>query len=95
MKFQVDAAQIASASTQVGTSATTIRTEVAAMMRHLTELEASWQGSAAGSFSAVLADWGAAQRQVEEALDRIQGALAAASQHYEQAEAEANRLFAR
>lgn len=95
MRFQVDAAQIARASTQVGTSATTIRTEVAAMMRHLAELESSWQGSAAGSFTAVMSDWAGAQRQVEEALDRIQTALSSASQHYEEAEAQAGRLFAR
>jgi WXG100 family type VII secretion target len=94
-RFQVDAAQIARAGSQVGASATAVRTEVAAMMRHLTDLQGTWQGSAAGAFAGVLTEWSAAQRHVEQVLDQIQGALTAASQHYEEAEAQAGRLFAR
>ena len=94
-RFQADAAEIARASSHVGASAAAIRTEVAAMMRHLTELQGDWQGTAASAFAGVLTEWSGAQRHVEQVLDQIQGALAAASHHYEEAESQAGRLFAR
>ena len=67
--------------------------EVTAMMRHLQDLQASWHGAAAGAFAGVLGQWQSAQAQVEQALDSIQGALAAAAQTYADAEAQATRLF--
>ena len=95
MRYEVDSAQVAQAGTAAGTSVTAIRTEVAALMRHLTQLQESWRGGAAQAFGGVLTDWSLTQRQVEASLDRITQALAAAAQQYEAAEQQAARLFHR
>lgn len=93
MRYEVDSAQVAGASAAAGASVTAIRSEVAALLRHLTELQNGWRGSAAGAFAAVLADWTATQRQVEGSLDRITAALGSAAQQYDAAEQNAARLF--
>jgi 6 kDa early secretory antigenic target len=95
MRYEVDSAQVAQASTAAGRSVATIRTEVSAMMRHLTDLQAGWRGGAASAFGAVLADWSSTQRQVEASLDQITAALGTAAQHYADAEQQASRLFLR
>ena len=93
MRYDVDSERVAIAAGAVTGSVGAIRSEVAAMMRHLTDLEASWHGAAAGAFAAVMGQWQSAQVQVEQALDSIQGALTAAAQTYADAEAQAARLF--
>lgn len=95
MRYEVDSAQVAQASAAAGASVGVIRSEVAALMRHLTDLQASWRGGAAAAFGGVVAEWGATQQRVEAALDQITAALRAAAQHYEEAEAAAQRLFLR
>lgn len=95
MRYEVDSAQVAQASAAAGRSVATIRTEVAALLRHLHDLQAGWRGSAASQFGAVLADWTATQRTVEASLDQITAALGTAAQHYADAEQQATRLFAR
>jgi WXG100 family type VII secretion target len=95
MRYEVDSAQVARASAAAGASVTAIRTEVAALMRHLTDLQATWRGSAATAFAGVVGDWAATQQRVEASLDRITQALAAAAQQYADAETAATRLFAR
>lgn len=92
-EFHVDAAQVATASSQAATSAANLRTEVAAMMGHLTALENTWHGTAAASFAGVLQEWRAAQVQVDAALDNITTALGQAAQQYQAAEDNASRLF--
>ena len=92
-KFEVDSAQVQAASTKVSASTTAIRSEVAAMMRHLTELQGSWQGSAATAFAGVMKDWSTTQRRVEESLDQITKALNTAAKSYADAEQHASRLF--
>ena len=92
-RYEVDSARVAQASTAVSGSVTAIRTEVAAMMRHLTDLQASWRGGAATSFTGVMAQWQTTQNQVEIALDDITAALGAAAQTYADAESQAARLF--
>lgn len=92
-RYQVDSGQVAQASAAAGTSVAVIRSEVAALLRHLTELQGSWQGGAATAFAGVLADWTATQQRVEASLDQITGALGAAAQHYADAEQQAARLF--
>ncbi|MEX0913420.1 MAG: WXG100 family type VII secretion target [Demequina sp.] len=94
-QYHVDAAQVATASSQAAASAATLRAEVAAMMGHLTALEGSWQGSAATAFAGVLQEWRTAQVQVESALDSITTSLGQAAQQYEAAEDNASRLFLR
>ncbi|GIG53707.1 WXG100 family type VII secretion target [Demequina activiva] len=92
-RYHVDAAEVASASSLAARSSDTIRTEVAAMMGHLTALQGSWQGGAATAFAGVLDQWRAAQMQVEQALDALTLALAHAAQEYQSAEDSAARLF--
>ena len=94
-RFEVDSAQVAQAGAAVRGSTAAIRTEVAAMMRHLVELQASWRGGAANAFGTVLADWSATQVRVEESLDQITAALGAAAASYAEAELQATRLFGR
>ena len=93
MRYEVDSAQVAQAGSAAGSSVAAIRTEVATLMRHLTQLQDSWRGGAAQAFGAVLTDWTVTQRQVESSLDRITQALSAAAQQYEVAEQQAARLF--
>jgi early secretory antigenic target protein ESAT-6 len=94
-RFEVDSTQVALAGSAVGRSTAAIRTEVAAMMRHLVELQGSWRGGAANAFGAVLTDWTVTQARVEESLDQITAALAAAASSYADAEQQASRLFGR
>lgn len=93
-RFEVDSAQVQAASAKVAASTTAIRSEVAAMMRHLTELQGTWQGSAAQAFSGVMTDWSRTQRRVEESLDQVTRALQNAAKSYAEAEQHAARLFA-
>ena len=94
-RYEVDSAQVAHASAAVRGSTAAIRTEVAAMMRHLTDLQSSWRGGAASAFGAVMADWSSTQARVEESLDGITVALAAAAESYADAEQQVSRLFGR
>ncbi|PJI93995.1 WXG100 family type VII secretion target [Luteimicrobium subarcticum] len=93
-RFEVDSAQVALASSKVSGTVTSIRSEVAAMRHHLTELQTVWQGAAATSCAALVDDWHAVQARVEESLDGIQRALGVAAQTYEDAETRAAGLFA-
>lgn len=95
MRYEVDSAQVAQASAAAGTSVGVIRAEVAALMRHLTELQAGWRGGAAAAFGGVVTEWGLTQQRVETSLDQITAALSTAAQHYADAEAAATRLFLR
>lgn len=94
-RYEVDSAQVAQASAAAGASVATIRSEVGALMRHLTELQAGWRGGAATAFGTVLADWTVTQQRVEASLDQITAALGSAAQHYADAEQQAARLFLR
>ena len=94
-RYEVDSEQVAQASAAVRGSTAVIRTEVAAMMRHLTELQGSWRGGAATAFGAIMADWSSTQARVEESLDQITGARGAAASSYADAEQHATRLFGR
>ena len=93
MRYEVDSAQVAQAGAAAGASVAAIRGEVAALMRHLTQLQESWRGGAAQAFGGVLGEWSATQRQVEASLDRITQALSSAAQQYDAAEQQAARLF--
>ena len=94
-RYEVDSTQVANASAAASGSVAVIRTEVAALMRHLTELQTGWRGTAAVAFGAVLTDWAATQQRVEASLDQITASLGSAAQHYAEAEQQASRLFMR
>ncbi|MCL1871143.1 MAG: WXG100 family type VII secretion target [Promicromonosporaceae bacterium] len=94
MRYDVDSERVAQASAAVSGSAGAIRGEVAGMVRHLEDLQASWHGGAATAFGGVMTQWRGAQTQVEQALDAIQTALASAARTYADAESQAARLFA-
>ena len=64
-RYDVDSAQVAQASAAAGTSVAAIRTEVAALLRHLADLQAGWHGTAATAFGGLLADWSLTQQRVE------------------------------
>ncbi|ACQ79098.1 conserved hypothetical protein [Beutenbergia cavernae DSM 12333] len=93
-RFEVDAAAVAEAGASARASGAVIATEVAAMMRHLATLEASWHGSAASSFTALMAQWRGTQAQVEASLEQITLALDTAARQYSEAETSAIRMFA-
>jgi WXG100 family type VII secretion target len=93
-RFQVDSAAVAGASAAVQASAVQLGAEVDRMMRHLLELQGSWQGRAATSFADVVAQWRGTQEQVRTSLEEIQRALAAAGRQYEEVEQATARMFA-
>ncbi|MDR2723168.1 MAG: WXG100 family type VII secretion target [Cellulomonadaceae bacterium] len=95
MRYEVDSERVAGASAKVRGSVSSIRNEVGAMMRHLTDLQSSWKGQASTQFNGVMQQWKSTQSQVEQALESIQGALSTASQTYADAEAHAANLFKR
>jgi WXG100 family type VII secretion target len=95
MRYEVDSDQVAQASAAAGRSVAAVRTEVAGLLRHLTDLQSVWRGGAATAFDGLLADWSTTQQRVEASLDQITAALAAAASTYAEAEQNASRLFVR
>ncbi|MGO0575383.1 WXG100 family type VII secretion target [Ornithinimicrobium panacihumi] len=89
--FAVDTARIAAASGDIERIASTIESEVRAMMAKLTGLQDCWQGSASGNFQAVSQDWSATQERVRASLQQISMTLRSAGQDYELVE-QANRM---
>ena len=93
-QYQVDPERIQSSGAAVQTSVDQIRQAVEGMYANLNALQDAWRGSAATQFTAVAAQWRAAQQQMEVSLESIQQALTQASVLYADAEASASRLFA-
>ncbi|MGO1317568.1 MAG: WXG100 family type VII secretion target [Cellulomonadaceae bacterium] len=93
-RFQVDVEQVEWASAKTRASVETIRGEVQAMMGHLADLRASWQGGAATAFEGLMEQWSGAQAQVEQTLSEITVALDRTAQTYAQTEQDNMRLFA-
>lgn len=91
--YQVDAGEVAAAAGMASTTASSIRSSVAAMMAQLQALQGSWAGAASSSFQNVIAQWQATQIQVEESLNSVSTALAQASATYTEAETAASSLF--
>lgn len=92
-RFEVDAAQVAGASTAVMGSVTALAAEVDRLSRHLMELQGSWRGQAASQFQVVAEDWRATQERVKASLEHISQALSAAANTYADAEAANLRMF--
>ncbi|MBC7290415.1 MAG: WXG100 family type VII secretion target [Actinotalea sp.] len=95
MRYEVDSDQVAQASAAAARSVAAVRTEVAGLLRHLTDLQSGWRGGAATAFGGVLAEWSTTQQRVEASLDQITAALGAAASTYAEAEQHASRLFGR
>ena len=93
-QYQVDSERIQSSSAAVASSVTQIRQAVGGMYTNLNALQDAWRGSAATQFTSVVAQWRAAQQQMEASLESIQRSLTQASTVYADAEAQASRLFA-
>jgi len=63
-----------------------ISSDVQSMKLGLDELQASWRGSAASNFQALVAEWALTQGRVEASLASINLALTAAAANYDQTE---------
>ena len=75
-RYEVDSAQVLTASAAVQASAGQIGSEVDRMMKHLLELQAGWKGQASASFQSVVTEWRGTQERVRASLEEIQRALA-------------------
>ncbi|ROR73268.1 WXG100 family type VII secretion target [Bogoriella caseilytica] len=92
-QFTVDSGEILIAADRTRATATAIRGEVAAMMGHLTALQASWRGTASQTFDACAAQWQATQATVDTSLEQISHALDNAARMYEETETAARSMF--
>ena len=63
-----------------------ISADVQTMKRGLDELQATWRGSAASNFQALVTEWTLTQGKVEASLASINLALASAASSYAQTE---------
>jgi WXG100 family type VII secretion target len=70
-----------------------ISADVQAMKRGLDELQATWRGSAANNFQALVTEWTLTQGKVEASLASINMALASAASSYAQAEQSNTQRF--
>ena len=93
--FHVDSDAVIQTTATANGSIERIRGEVQALLTHLTSLEGSWTGQAAGAFQSVVADWRATQQRVEESLVGIAAALGSAGRQYAETEQANLRLFGR
>ncbi|MFC7404506.1 WXG100 family type VII secretion target [Georgenia alba] len=93
-QFTVDSGDIVIAAQQTRATTANVRTEVSNMMAHLVTLQQSWTGTASQAFGACADQWRATQTTVEAALEQITLALDTAARTYEDAESNAQSLFA-
>ena len=89
--YAVDAEQIAAASAQACTTASTIRTEVDTMMAQLLALQDTWTGGAQVNFQATITQWQGIQAQTH---DAISSQMQVAASTYTDAETHSASLFA-
>ena len=82
----VDTDQLQVKSANVKATVDRISADVQAMKHGLDELQATWRGSAATSFQALVAEWTLTQGKVEASLASINLALSSAADTYAQAE---------
>ena len=91
--FSVDSDAVLSTTAAVRGTIDRLQGETQAMLAQLTQLQASWTGSAAVAFQGVIDQWRVTQRQVEDSLAGINAALAAAGRQYADAEQATTNLF--
>ncbi|WP_150461950.1 WXG100 family type VII secretion target [Nesterenkonia ebinurensis] len=93
--FQIDTADLMAKSGTVEATLSRIQSDVNSMEGQLRQLQETWKGSAAVAFQDVLTQWRATQAQVEQSLQSVRQAMAAASSHYENVENANTQIFAR
>ena len=71
-----------------------VRAEIQTMRANLENLRGSWQGQAANTFQALVADWARTQAQVEASLSQIGTTLRTAGTAYGDIELDNTRRFA-
>lgn len=84
--ISVDTDQLQVKSANVKATVDRISADVQAMKHGLDELQATWRGSAATNFQALVAEWTLTQGKVEASLASINLALSSAADTYAQAE---------
>jgi len=84
--ISVDTDQLQVKSANVRATVDRISADVQAMKHGLDELQATWRGSAATNFQALVAEWTLTQGKVEASLASINLALSSAADTYAQAE---------
>ena len=94
-RYQIDSEAVAAVTASVQAAASRIQADVSGLQARLLDLQGSWTGQAATAFQAVVADWTATQRRVEESLQLLNTGLARAGQHYAEIEVQNTRMFAR
>ncbi len=91
--YAVNSDEVAASAARTAAAGERIRTEVAAMMTDLQNLQATWGGVASASFADCAAQWRITQAQVEASLDTIAAQLNSAASVYSEAEAQSASLF--
>lgn len=94
-RYQVDSEAVLNATGSVRTTISRLQAECASLLGQLTQLQSSWQGSAASAFTGAVTDWKATQQRVEENLASLNHGLTIAGQQYAEIESANTRLFAR
>lgn len=84
--ISVDTELLQLKSASVKSTVDRISADVQAMKHGLDELQATWKGSAATNFHALIAEWTLTQNKVEASLASINLALASAAASYLQTE---------
>ncbi|RKT33491.1 WXG100 family type VII secretion target [Microbacterium sp. AG1240] len=92
-RFSVDSDEVLTATSLVQGTVGRLESESTALLSQLTRLQGSWTGSAAIAFQGVVERWRTTQRQVEESLADINGALTAAGRQYADVEQASTSLF--
>ena len=91
--FSVDSDAVLSATSAMQATASRLEAESSSLLAQLTNLQGSWTGAAAVAFQGIVERWRATQRQVEESLGDINGALTVAGRQYADVEQASTSLF--
>ncbi len=91
--YSVDSDAVIATTAAVRGTIDRLQNETNAMMGHLSQLQASWTGSASVAFQSIVDQWRATQRQVEDSLAGINSALGVAGRQYAEAELATANLF--
>ncbi len=91
--FSVDSDAVDQATAQVRSMADRMRSDAAAMVAGLVQLQDVWRGSAAAAFQEQIEQWRATQVLVDQRLDGLNAALGAAGRTYAETEMAAVGMF--
>ncbi|AMB39529.1 WXG100 family type VII secretion target [Arthrobacter sp. TES] len=92
--ISVDTELLQLKASNVKTTVDRISADVQAMKMGLEELQATWRGSAASNFHALVLEWALTQGKVEASLASINVALASAATSYAEVEQGNTQRFA-